>query len=50
MHYADSVGAETIIKAISAFRKIPGLGYWQSPTLLKNMVKNGQKFADVASG
>jgi 3-hydroxyacyl-CoA dehydrogenase len=35
MHYADSVGAETIIEAISEFRKIPGLDYWQVPNLLK---------------
>ena len=49
MHYADSIGAEKICKAISEFRKIPGLDYWECPNLLKNMVKNGTKFADQSS-
>jgi 3-hydroxyacyl-CoA dehydrogenase len=48
MHYADSIGAEIICKAISEFKKIPGLGYWECPNLLNNMVKNGTKFTDLA--
>jgi 3-hydroxyacyl-CoA dehydrogenase len=49
MHYADSIGAEKICDAISGFRKIPGLEYWQVSNLLKNMVKSGTRFADFAS-
>ena len=47
MHYADSIGAEKICDAISRFRNIPGLEYWDSPDLLKNIVKNGRNFADL---
>ncbi len=48
MHYADTLGAETICEAISGFRMIPGLEYWETPDLLINMVKNGTQFADLA--
>jgi 3-hydroxyacyl-CoA dehydrogenase len=48
MHYADTVGADTICDAISKFRDFPGLDYWLAPNLLKNMVKEGGKFADLA--
>ncbi len=50
MHYADSIGAEKICDAISRFRNIPGLAYWNSPNLLKDMAKNGTNFADLAGG
>jgi len=49
MHYADSIGAEKICDAISGFGKRPGLEYWNAPTLLKNMVKNGTQFTDLAN-
>ena len=48
MHFADSIGTEIICDAISRFQKIPGLEYWESTKLLKNMIKNGKKFADLA--
>ncbi len=48
MHYADLIGAEKICKAISKFRKIPGLDYWQCPKSLNNMMKNGTKFTALA--
>ena len=50
MHYADSIGADKIYDAISRFQKRPGLEYWSVPNLLKNMVKNGTGFADLAGG
>jgi 3-hydroxyacyl-CoA dehydrogenase len=48
MHYADSIGAATICEAISGFREIPGLDYWDTPNLLKKLSKSGGKFADLA--
>ncbi len=50
MHYADSIGAEKICDAIARFRKIPGLEYWDDVKLLKDMIKNGTRFAELASG
>jgi 3-hydroxyacyl-CoA dehydrogenase len=47
MHYADSIGAEKICEAISEFRKIPGLDYWNHPNLLKHMIKNKIGFTDL---
>ena len=44
MHYADSIGAAKICETIEKFRETPGLEYWSCPNLLKNMVKNGNKF------
>ena len=49
MHYADSIGAKRICEAIDRFRKTPGLEYWSFPNLLKNMVKDGKQFADLAN-
>jgi 3-hydroxyacyl-CoA dehydrogenase len=49
MHYADSIGAEKICDAISGFSETPGLEYWHTPNLLKNMVKNRTRFADFAA-
>jgi 3-hydroxyacyl-CoA dehydrogenase len=48
MHYADSIGADRICEAIFRFGKTPGLEYWKSPNLLKNMEKTGEKFADLS--
>jgi 3-hydroxyacyl-CoA dehydrogenase len=48
MHFADAIGAEKIGEAISRFRKMPGLDYWDTPELLANMARNGEKFADSA--
>ena len=47
MHYADSIGAEKICDAISGFRKIPGLDYWECPKLLTHMKKNGTQFTGL---
>jgi len=47
MHYADSIGVEKICEAISKFRKIPELDYWECPKLLKYMINNGTKFTDL---
>ena len=44
MHYADSIGAGKICEAIEKFGETPGLEYWSCPNLLKNMVKNRNKF------
>ena len=49
MHYADSIGAETICERIAEFRRNPGLEYWEVPNLLKIMIKNRRKFADSSS-
>jgi len=50
MHYADSIGAEKICDAISRFRNVPGLEYWNPPELLIKMVEKRTRFADLASG
>ena len=49
MHFADEVGAKVICDAISEYQKRPGLGYWKSPNLLKNMATNGTRFKDSST-
>jgi len=49
MHYADSIGAETICEAISKLGRNPGLDYWELPNLLTNIIKNRKQFADLNS-
>ncbi len=50
MYYADTIGAARICNAIASFREFPGLDYWNDVKLLKDMVKNGTRFAELTSG
>ena len=50
MHYADTIGAEKICNAVERFGKVPGLGHWKCPNLLKNINKSRAKFSDSAAG
>ncbi|MGA9575827.1 MAG: 3-hydroxyacyl-CoA dehydrogenase NAD-binding domain-containing protein [Lysobacterales bacterium] len=49
MHYADTVGLQTIYDRICSYRETLGneFGYWEPAPLLERLAREGGKFADV---
>jgi len=46
LHYADTIGAEELVKRIETWAK-DDPHYWQVPDLLRRMAKDGTTFADM---
>ena len=46
MHYADSIGLDSVHATVCEFRDRFGSMYWEPPVLLKELAKSGGKFAD----
>lgn len=47
MHFADSIGAETVFAKVCEFRERFGDRYWQPPALLEKLAKTGGRFGDL---
>jgi len=46
LHYADTIGAEELVRRIEAYAK-EDPNYWQVPELLRKMAADGTTFADL---
>ena len=46
MHYADTLGLETVLEGLKKYREKFGPLYWQPAPLLERLAKDGQSFAD----
>jgi 3-hydroxyacyl-CoA dehydrogenase len=47
MHFADTVGADTVYNKVCEFRTRFGERYWQPPALLERLAKTGGRFGDL---
>jgi 3-hydroxyacyl-CoA dehydrogenase len=47
MHFADTIGADTVYHKVCEFRERFGDRYWQPPALLAKLAKTGQRFGDL---
>ncbi len=47
MHFADTIGADTVFDKVCEFRDRFGDRYWQPPRLLETLAKSGGRFADL---
>lgn len=47
MHYADSVGLDTVYEKVCEFEERFGSTYWEPPALLKKLAGSGGKFSDL---
>lgn len=47
MHFADTVGADTVYHKICEFRARFGDRYWQPPALLEKLAETGGRFGDL---
>lgn len=47
MHFADTVGADTVFGKVCEFRNRFGDRYWQPPALLEKLAKTGGRFGDL---
>lgn len=48
MHYADTVGLDTVHVTVCDFNERFGGQYWDPPELLATLAKEGRRFADLA--
>lgn len=47
MHYADSIGLETVFETVQRFSDDFGTTYWEPPALLEELATTGKRFADL---
>lgn len=50
MHFADTIGLDTVYKRVCEFRDRFGSQYWEPPALLRDLAKRGGTFADYSAG
>lgn len=47
MHYADTVGLSAVHEKLSEFSESFGAKYWEPPALIRDLGKDGRRFADI---
>jgi 3-hydroxyacyl-CoA dehydrogenase len=47
MHYADTVGLDTVYATVRDFEQRFGSMYWEPPALLRELAESGRRFADL---
>jgi 3-hydroxyacyl-CoA dehydrogenase len=50
MHYADSIGLDTVYARVCDFRERFGPLYWEPPALLRDLAQSGRSFAELGAG